>query len=43
VADPNVLPLFFSTMDSMFFYNDKEVVKELKEMVLWEIFSTLVA
>jgi hypothetical protein len=27
----------------MFFYSDNEVVKELKEIVLWEIFSTFVA
>ena len=34
VADPNVLPDFFSTMDSMFFYNDNESVKEEKLIVL---------
>jgi len=34
VADPKVLPDFFSTIDSIFFYKDKEVVNELNEIVL---------
>ena len=34
VADQKVVPAFFSTIDSIFFYNDKESVKDEKLMVV---------
>jgi hypothetical protein len=34
VADPNVLPDFFSTIDSIFFCSDNESVNDEKLIVL---------
>jgi len=42
VAEPNVLPDFFSTIDSILRYKEKESVNEEKLMVLWATNSGLV-